>query len=80
MARETHEEESRSIVIDCTFCDYQGIPIPTVGRGTCPGCGRSFSVQVTHGFTLVENDGWAVTVSLEAPGPQIDCSSAGESM
>lgn len=80
MAREIYEGNTKRIVIDCTFCDYQGIPIPTAGPGTCPGCGRSFSVQVTEGFTLVENDGWAVTISVDGPGPQIDRPSAGESM
>ena len=66
MAREIHDREPKGIAVDCTFCDYRNVSVRTGSeRASCPSCGEAFSVHVTDRFTLIENDGWAVTVSLD---------------
>ena len=67
MAREIHDREPKGIAVDCTFCGYRNVSVLAGSeRANCPSCGEAFSVHVTDRFTLVENDGWAVTVSLDA--------------
>lgn len=69
MAREKHDDEPKGIAVDCTFCGYRGATVKTGSdRASCPSCGERFTVHVADRFTLVENDGWAVTVSLDARG------------
>ena len=70
MAREKHDGEPKGIAVDCTFCGHRGATLSAVSdRARCPNCGERFTVHVTDRFTLVENDGWAVTVSVDA-GPE----------
>lgn len=66
MAREKQTGEPKGIEVNCTFCGYREVTVSASETANCPSCGESFSVRVTDRFTLVENDGWAVTVSLEA--------------
>lgn len=70
MAREKQTGEPKGIEVNCTFCGYREMTVSPAGETTnCPSCGEAFSIHVTDRFTLVENDGWAVTVSLEADAP-----------
>lgn len=67
MAREIHDAEPKGIAVDCTLCGYRNVSVRAGSeRASCPRCGETFSVHVSDRFTLVENDGWAVTVSLDA--------------
>jgi len=53
--------------LDCAACGHDQIVVETDGRATCPNCHRSYSLVVHEEFALMERDGWATRIALDAP-------------
>lgn len=75
--REPDRTETGGIEFRCPVCGHDGRFRPSESRVTCAGCDATYAARVADGFALLENDGWAVTVSLEVPGDPVDARADG---
>jgi len=69
MARNESTRREQGIVVSCPFCEHERVTVRSDGETTCPSCEEALTVYVADEFTLVENDGWAVTVSCDTDRP-----------